>query len=362
LGSDGEIEARFETELGFDPVEAFESSAESIEATLTVMSNPIRTDVVENPTEAVLLMLQLTDEAPSPQWFRDQEYGGVLHVVPDDSAYLGERPRTPDQSYVVHEYPALVITESAAGRLLNRAGLDLDELQQRAEGGERIILPTGLRVRLAAPVSYEPASAVNVIGYFPAADIRTQGDRILVIAEYTTLPPIDGQVLPGADNNASGVAVMMEIARLWREQGFEPKRTVIFLAADIGGAYYLSNHPVLPTGSSDTTTAVILHGLAAGEPFLSFADTNGGLGRSLQASSGRFDVDTKQMDHWWFFFQGSSRSSRGRPDPTHSGIAITRLGDALSGTPEDTLDHLDPALLAEAGQAIGHYLMVLSSR
>jgi len=41
---------------------------------------------------------------------------------------------------------------------------------------------------------------------------------------------------------------------------------------------------------------------------------------------------------------------------------VTRIGDELSSGPDDTLDHLDPELLAEAGQAVAHYLMVLSSR
>jgi hypothetical protein len=46
----------------------------------------------------------------------------------------------------------------------------------------------------------------------------------------------------------------------------------------------------------------------------------------------------------------------------YSGIAITRLGDELSGTSQDTLDHLDPLLIEDAGKALAHYLMVLSSR
>ena len=44
------------------------------------------------------------------------------------------------------------------------------------------------------------------------------------------------------------------------------------------------------------------------------------------------------------------------------GLAVTRVGDELSGTPSDTRDHVDPELLAEAGQTIAHYLMVLSAR
>jgi hypothetical protein len=38
------------------------------------------------------------------------------------------------------------------------------------------------------------------------------------------------------------------------------------------------------------------------------------------------------------------------------------LEDDLSGTPADTLEHLDSERLAEAGQSVAHFVMVLSSR
>jgi hypothetical protein len=47
---------------------------------------------------------------------------------------------------------------------------------------------------------------------------------------------------------------------------------------------------------------------------------------------------------------------------SYQGLTVTRPGDELSGTPADTLDHLDSKLLEEAGKAVAHFVMVLGQR
>jgi hypothetical protein len=55
----------------------------------------------------------------------------------------------------------------------------------------------------------------------------------------------------GANDDASGIGVLLEIARLWQEQGYRPQRSVLFAAwgaqelGDIGSRYYVG-HPFLP--------------------------------------------------------------------------------------------------------------------
>lgn len=213
-------------------------------------------------------------------------------------------------------------------------------------------------MRIASSAHDRVLSAANVIGYFPAADSTSEGDRILLTATYTGPSPQEGVIFPGADDNASGVAVMLEVARLWRELGFEPKRTVVFAALDTNGGFHFVNYPIFPTGFEDTWTAVILDGIGAGGPRLARIESGVGLARTFDQSARRFGVHTEELEDWRFLFTARYSGM----DQDDSGLAVVRPGDDLSGTPADTLDHLDPELLAQAGQTVAHYLMVLSSR
>ena len=183
----------------------------------------------------------------------------------------------------------------------------------------------------------------------------------MVVAEYTGPYPQDDMFFPGADENASAVATMLEVARMWREQGFDPKRTVVFVALDASGGRHFVNNPNLPTSSGDTWTVLTLDGLAAGGDRLSIQEQGFGLAHTFEDSARRFGVRTEQMEDWRFFFVNYG-ATYSRQHDGYSGLAVSRLGDELSGTSEDTLDRLEPQLLWEAGQAISHYLMFLANR
>jgi hypothetical protein len=156
---------------------------------------------------------------------------------------------------------------------------------------------------------------------------------------------------------------MLDVARLWRDIGFEPKRTVVLAAFDARGGHHFVNSPSLPTSFGDTWTVVTLDGLAAGGERLARQEEGFGLAKVLDDSARRMGLRTEELDEWEFFFINyDSGWARGRRHEAYSGVAIFRPGDELSGGPDDTLDHLDPALLAEAGQMVAHYLMVLANR
>ena len=64
----------------------------------------------------------------------------------------------------------------------------------------------------------------NVIGIRPAKNPRSR-ESAVVGAHYDHLGrDPDGAIYNGANVNASGAAVMLEIARLWQAQGFRPAR------------------------------------------------------------------------------------------------------------------------------------------
>jgi hypothetical protein len=205
---------------------------------------------------------------------------------------------------------------------------------------------------------YEESTGTNVVGYIAGEDLESRGQRILVAATYA------GDHA-GADQNASGVAAMLEMARLLQEIEFFPKRTIVFAAFDEGGDFEFAVHPPLPTRRSDLWTTVIVDGVGAGEQRLARVEAGAGLARTFDHSARRFGVRTTDLDEWQFFFvNNNSRLSWGEPrvHDSFQGLAVTRLGDDLSGTPADTLDHLNVEQLVKAAQAVFHFVMVLSYR
>jgi aminopeptidase N len=82
----------------------------------------------------------------------------------------------------------------------------------------------------------EPLSAKNVVGVLPGANPALNGQALIVSAHYDHLgfgwpdarAGAKGQLHPGADDNASGVAAMLELARLMADA--RPERSMIFAA------------------------------------------------------------------------------------------------------------------------------------
>ena len=352
--------------IAFDPLFPF-TAGRSTDVEIIALANTERQDFAEDASQVMLLMLDPTQSPPgTPGAFH---WAGVFRIVPDDELQEGSRPAPRQAFYNQRGEPNLLIGESAARLLLEAAGMDLDELRSRMNAEERVTERVELQARLEVALYYEETTAVNVVGYLPAADIQTEGDRVFVAATYTGPTPFGDSYYPGADEDASGVAVMLETLRLWREEGFEPKRTVVFAALDEVGGYHFAHFPILPTDPEDNWTAIILTGLGAGEDRLARLESGSGLAQTFDDSARRFGASTEELSRWRFFFEaerprGADEAPAGywRDNPAYSGLVVSRPGDELSGTYEDTLNHLEPELLSEAGQVISHYLMVISSR
>ena len=83
----------------------------------------------------------------------------------------------------------------------------------------------------------------NVIGVLPGANPAFDGQAVVVSAHYDHLGPNH----PGADDNASGVAVLIELARVLASQG-RPAGTLVFAAfsgeeSGLLGSRWYATHP-----------------------------------------------------------------------------------------------------------------------
>lgn len=156
------------------------------------------------------------------------------------------------------------ITEDAARRLIERAGLEFDALDQAALTPEFTGVPLGLTASLTIDNTIDRSESPNFLAVLPGAE--RPDEYVIYTAHYDHFgidPDLEGDsIYNGARDNASGTAGLIEIARAFRaaaDAGRPPERSVMFLAVTaeeqglLGSAYYAA-HPVVPL---EKTAAVI---------------------------------------------------------------------------------------------------------
>jgi len=144
-----------------------------------------------------------------------------------------------------------------AKQLVAGAGLNLDKLMADANG--RAFRPLALPARLKAHMvsKIRPFESNNVIAISPGADPKLKNEAVLYTAHYDHLgirPDMPGDnIYNGADDNATGCGILLELARSFAEAAQKPRRSVLFAAVTaeeqgLLGSEYLGKHPPLPAG------------------------------------------------------------------------------------------------------------------
>ena len=175
--------------------------------------------------------------------------------------------------------PVIVISRQVAAQVLGLGGItQLAELEKRMASAAAIkkdatpqtVDPVtdavnkasfleNSRLTLATSITRRDAPASNVIGILEGSDPKLKKEAIVIGAHYDhlgrggsgSLAPREGEIHHGADDNASGVAGVLELARLFSAERGKLKRTIVFIAFGgeeeglLGSNYYV-NHPVVP--------------------------------------------------------------------------------------------------------------------
>jgi hypothetical protein len=173
-----------------------------------------------------------------------------------------ERANAPPQGLARSELriPRFSMPLEAAAALLEGTGRTPAEWQteiDRAPAPASRVL-AGVEVQLKARNAESGARAsYNVAGLLPGTSPSLRDETILVTAHYDHLGVQNGRLYPGANDNASGVAALLETARLLAPRPLA--RSVLFVAFGseeqlMLGSYYYVAHPLRPLA---TTNAVL---------------------------------------------------------------------------------------------------------
>jgi Zn-dependent M28 family amino/carboxypeptidase len=151
------------------------------------------------------------------------------------------------------------ITEEACQKVVALAGKDLGTLVRSAD--RRDFRPVALGVALSTSFEnrIERARTANVLGVLPGSDPRLSSEVVLYTAHHdhlgmrTDAAPGEDAIYNGAEDNASGVALMLAIARAYSALPTPPRRSILFAAVaaeeqELLGSEYLARHPPVPVG------------------------------------------------------------------------------------------------------------------
>ena len=154
--------------------------------------------------------------------------------------------------------PFVQIKSEVAEGWLKDAGKNLDDIEASIDKDLKprsFALPETLEVQENVDVERAVKTAHNVVGYLPGETseyivIGAHYDHLGLGEQFSMAPSMVGIIHPGADDNASGTAGVMELARRFGSEP-KPKRGILFMTfagEEIGllGSSYYVNHPELP--------------------------------------------------------------------------------------------------------------------
>jgi Zn-dependent M28 family amino/carboxypeptidase len=142
------------------------------------------------------------------------------------------------------------ITEETAKQVVAMAGQDLGALVRQAATREFRPVPLGVSVTGRVTSRSRNFVSQNVVGFFPGADPARNREFVIYTAHYDHLgigqPVGDDRIYNGAEDNATGVAALIEIARSFTVRQVKPRRTLIFIAVTaeeqgLKGSEYFTN-------------------------------------------------------------------------------------------------------------------------
>lgn len=193
---------------------------------------------------------------------RDKGAAGLLLVSPTSM----EKKDLPldlsyDKSVSDAGLPVLSITRKLAAEILDLPETSVDSLEKLMIRELRTVnMANGKVVKATADVVREKAVSRNVMALVEGSDQALKEEYIVIGAHYDHLGwggngsgsrvPDEKAVHGGADDNASGVASLFELAEWFSRKENRPKRSLLFVAFGaeemglLGARHFVANSPV----------------------------------------------------------------------------------------------------------------------
>jgi Zn-dependent M28 family amino/carboxypeptidase len=138
--------------------------------------------------------------------------------------------------------------------LFRLSGRKLQEVYALLKGGKPSSFPLKIDVRAKVVTKHSLVESSNLIGVIPGSDPKLKKESIVYVAHLDHFgigAVVKGDsIYNGAHDNASGVAIVLEVARAFRSLSAAPKRTVAIAVvtgeeSGLLGSDYFVNNPTI---------------------------------------------------------------------------------------------------------------------
>jgi Zn-dependent M28 family amino/carboxypeptidase len=188
----------------------------------------------------------------------------IIHT-PETAGYPYSVIRPIDGAQLPREagQPALAFAgwlhRKAGDKLLGLSGRTVESALKEADTKGFKAYPLGTTLKGHIPTRIEKIKSNNVVGMVEGSDPALKAEAVVFTAHWDHLgvgrAVVGDAIYNGAADNATGCALLLELARAWGAQSPKPKRSAIFLAVTaeekgLLGSKYYARHPVVPLGKT----------------------------------------------------------------------------------------------------------------
>ena len=226
------------------------------------------------------VLLILVNEPPSedPKFFKGKAltyYGrwtykyeqaarkGAVGVILVHQAEMASYPwdvvrnsNSGEKSYLKLEGPALKVASwiqlDVAEKLAASSGMNLDKMMADARSRDFHPVKLGTKLKAHMVSKVRDFQSNNVVAMLPGSDRNLKQEAVMYTAHYDHFgirPDMPGDnIFNGAQDNATGCGILLELARAYSVASQRPRRSIIFAAVTaeeqgLLGSEYLGKHP-----------------------------------------------------------------------------------------------------------------------
>ena len=258
---------------------------------------------------------------------------------------------------ISHELPGAWISTAVAESIITLATAGKSRLKDIQEAIARTNSSRSFATEITARLAWTTLSSTGTLfniasiirGYSPRAQ-----DTVIIGAHRDHFGVQGGRLFAGADDNASGTAVMLEVARVLASAPLAPKRSILFLSFSgeeqglLGSRHYVSQ-PIVPLAS--TVGMINIDHAGVGNGRLTVGVT--GFEKSVASDAGQIAGLSDRLDLYGFFPGGDHVPFKDAGVPT-----VTVVSGGVHPhfhQPTDTAETIDPEVL----KSVARYVLAL---